>query len=180
MTVGDVNTRVTKLAELHEHDTQDLYALQEDAHYIRTHISQRVIMDSQQVDLLMKDRIAHQETVLIVKEEAYASRKAWDHEIGLSQAAHYELQTHREQVYAHESQLHSHQTQLQLQSTLIQTQHQAQMVETLRVMRDMRREMSDMQAELLALRGKQRARQPGPDARILDHQDAFRDADSHI
>ncbi|GJS46159.1 putative reverse transcriptase domain-containing protein [Tanacetum coccineum] len=43
----------------------------------------------------------------------------------------------------------------------------------LRVMRDMRREMSDMQAELLAHREQQRrARQPGPDARIPDHQDA--------
>ncbi|GKE91986.1 hypothetical protein Tco_1573081, partial [Tanacetum coccineum] len=30
-TVGEVNTRVTELAELHEHDTQDLYALLEDA-----------------------------------------------------------------------------------------------------------------------------------------------------
>ncbi|GJY15056.1 putative reverse transcriptase domain-containing protein [Tanacetum coccineum] len=58
---------------------------------------------------------------------------------------------------------------------------QAQMVETLRVIRDIRREMSDMQAELLALREQQgRARQPGPDARIPDHQDASGDADSHI
>ncbi|GKB93554.1 hypothetical protein Tco_0979691 [Tanacetum coccineum] len=80
MTVGEVNTRVTELAELHEH----------------------------RVDLLMEDRIAHQETILIVEEEAYASREAWAHAIGLSQAAHYELQTHREQVYAHESQLHAH------------------------------------------------------------------------
>ncbi|GJV89947.1 hypothetical protein Tco_1533885 [Tanacetum coccineum] len=31
MTVGEVNTRVTELAELHEHDTQDLYALLKDA-----------------------------------------------------------------------------------------------------------------------------------------------------
>ncbi|GJU91589.1 hypothetical protein Tco_1304012 [Tanacetum coccineum] len=31
MTVGEVNTRVIKLTELHEHDTQDLYALLEDA-----------------------------------------------------------------------------------------------------------------------------------------------------
>ncbi|GJT62731.1 hypothetical protein Tco_1006264 [Tanacetum coccineum] len=55
------------------------------------------------------------------------------------------------------------------------------MVETLRVIRDMRREMSDMQAELLSLREQQRrARQPGPEARILDHQDASGDADSHI
>ncbi|GKA71840.1 hypothetical protein Tco_0778056 [Tanacetum coccineum] len=46
---------------------------------------------------------------------------------------------------------------------------------------DMRREISDMHAELLAHREQQRrARQPGPDARIPDHQDASRDADSHI
>ncbi|GJT06461.1 putative reverse transcriptase domain-containing protein [Tanacetum coccineum] len=66
-------------------------------------------------------------------------------------------------------------------ATLLETdhRHQAQMVETLHVMRDMRREMSDMQAELLAHREQQRrARQPGPDARIPNHQDASGDADS--
>ncbi|GKC56951.1 putative reverse transcriptase domain-containing protein, partial [Tanacetum coccineum] len=58
---------------------------------------------------------------------------------------------------------------------------QAQMAQTLRVMRDMRREMDDMQAELLALREQhRRARQPGSDARALDHHEASRDADSHI
>ncbi|GKA79133.1 putative reverse transcriptase domain-containing protein [Tanacetum coccineum] len=181
MTLGEVNTRVTELAELHEHDTHDLYALLEDA------------------------QEAHQETIQNVEVEAYASREAWAYAIRLSQAVHSELQTHREQVYAHESQLHAHQTQLQLQGTLLQTQHQvhetrfqmqqaeiaelretdrrrqAQMAETLRVMRDMRREMVDMQAELLALREqRRRARQPGSDARAPDHQEASRDADSHI
>ncbi|GJR09717.1 putative reverse transcriptase domain-containing protein [Tanacetum coccineum] len=39
--------------------------------------------------------------------------------------------------------------------------------------------MGDMQTELLALRGQQRARQPAPDTRIPDHQDASGDADSH-
>ncbi|GJX46645.1 hypothetical protein Tco_0271835 [Tanacetum coccineum] len=151
MTVGEVNTRVTELAELHEHDTQDLYALQR------------------------------------------------------MRATHQELQTHHDHVYAHETHLQAHQTQLQLQGTLIQIQHQvhetgflmqqaelaalretdrrhqAQMVETLRVIRDIRQEMSDMQAELLSLREQQkRARQPGPEARIPDHQDASGDADSHI
>ncbi|GJW75901.1 hypothetical protein Tco_0135271 [Tanacetum coccineum] len=178
MTVGEVNARVTELAELHKHDTKDLYALLEDAQDSRTHISQRVTMDSQRVDLLIGDKMTLQETVLIMEEEAYASREAWAHVIGLSQAVYYELQTYREQVYAHESQLYTHQTQLQLQGTLIQTQHQvhetrsqmqqaeraelqetdcrrqAQMVETLRVMRDIRREMGDMQAELLTLRGQ--------------------------
>ncbi|GJX39477.1 putative reverse transcriptase domain-containing protein [Tanacetum coccineum] len=56
---------------------------------------------------------------------------------------------------------------------------QAQIVETLRVMRDMRREMRDMQTKLLVLQGQRRARQPAPDARIPDHQDASGDADSH-
>ncbi|GJV58161.1 hypothetical protein Tco_1459166 [Tanacetum coccineum] len=187
MTVGEVNTRVTELAELHEHDTQDLYALLEDAQDSRTRISQRVTMDSQRVDLLMEDRIAHQETVLIVEEEAYASREAWAHSVGLSQAVHYELQTHREQVYAYESQHQVHKTRSQMQQTemaeLRETdrRRKAQMVEILRVMRDIRREMGDMQAELLALREQQRrARQPGPDVRVPDHQDASRDADSHI
>nr|GEU67609.1 putative reverse transcriptase domain-containing protein [Tanacetum cinerariifolium] len=165
MTVGEVNTRVTELAELHEHDTQDLYALLEDAQNSRTLISQRVTIDSQRVDWLMEDRIAHQETILIVEEEAYAAREAWAHSIGLSQAVHFELQTHREQVYAHEFQLQAHQTQLKLQ-------------ETLRVMGDMRREMGDMQAELLALREQsRRARQLGEDARVPNHQDAPIDAD---
>ncbi|GKC76125.1 hypothetical protein Tco_1126899 [Tanacetum coccineum] len=124
MTMGEVNTRVTELAELHEHDTQDLMTLQE--------------------------------TVWMV-EEAYASREASAHSIELSQATHQKLQTHRDHV------------------------RHVQMVETLRVIRDMRREMSDMQAELLALREQQRrARQPGPDVRSPDHQDASGDADNHI
>ncbi|GKB99755.1 putative reverse transcriptase domain-containing protein [Tanacetum coccineum] len=68
-TLGEVNTRVTELAELHEHDTQDLYALLEDAQDGRTRISQRVAMDSQRVDLLIGDRMTLQETIWIVEEE---------------------------------------------------------------------------------------------------------------
>ncbi|GKD67191.1 hypothetical protein Tco_1309299, partial [Tanacetum coccineum] len=67
MALREVNTRVTELAELHEHDTQDLYALLEDA------------------------QEAHQETIQIVEEEAYASQEAWAHAIGLNQAVHSEL-----------------------------------------------------------------------------------------
>ncbi|GJU60433.1 putative reverse transcriptase domain-containing protein [Tanacetum coccineum] len=105
MTVGEVNTKVTELAELHEHDTPDLYALLENAQDSRSCISQRVDMDSQRVDLLIGDRITLQETVWMVEEEAYASREAWAYSIGLSQATHQELQTHREHVYAHETHL---------------------------------------------------------------------------
>ncbi|GKC03859.1 hypothetical protein Tco_0995469, partial [Tanacetum coccineum] len=57
MTVGEVNTRVTELAELHKHDIQDLYALLKDAQDSRTRILQRVTIDLQWVDLLMGDRM---------------------------------------------------------------------------------------------------------------------------
>ncbi|GKF72459.1 hypothetical protein Tco_0208573, partial [Tanacetum coccineum] len=40
MTMGEVNTRVTEHAELHKHDTHDLYALLEDAQNSRSRISQ--------------------------------------------------------------------------------------------------------------------------------------------
>nr|GEZ32374.1 putative reverse transcriptase domain-containing protein [Tanacetum cinerariifolium] len=157
MTLEEVNTWVIELAELHVHDTQDLYALLEDAQDSMTRISQRVAMDSQRVDLLMKDRIAHQETLLIVEEEAYAARKAWAHSIGLSQAMQQtEIAEFRE----------------------TDRRFQAHMVVTLRVIGDMRREIGDMQAELLALREQpRRARQPGEDARVPNHLDASRDVD---
>ncbi|GJS95805.1 hypothetical protein Tco_0802773 [Tanacetum coccineum] len=178
MTVGEVNIRVTELAELHEHDTQDLYAILEDAQDSRTRISQRVAMDSQRVELLIEDRIAHQETILLIEEEAYASREAWAYAIGLSQAVYYELQTHRGQVHETRSQMQQAEMAEQRETD---RRRQAQIVETLCVMRDMRREMGDMQAELLALREQQRrARQPGLDVRVPDHQDASRDTDSHI
>ncbi|GKE25173.1 hypothetical protein Tco_1436685, partial [Tanacetum coccineum] len=130
MTVGEVNTRVTKLAELHEHDTQDLYALLEDAQDGRTRISQQPIRSFRPT--VYETRFQMQQAKMAV----------------LRETGH---------------------------------KHQAQMAETLRVMRDIRREMSDMQAELLAHREQQRrARQPGPEARIPDHQDATGDTDSHI
>ncbi|GKD06405.1 hypothetical protein Tco_1181379 [Tanacetum coccineum] len=203
-TCEEVNTSVVELAELHEHDIQDLHALLEDAQDGRSRISQRVDKNSQQVDLLMGDRMTLQETVWTVEEEAYAARVAWNHSIGLSQETYQELQTHRDHVYAHETHLQTHQTQLQLQSTLIQTQHQvsetrfqmqqtamaklretdrgrqAQLIEALRLVRDMRQEMGDMQTELLSQREQlRRERQPGPDAILPDHQEATGNSESH-
>ncbi|GJR20838.1 hypothetical protein Tco_0969365 [Tanacetum coccineum] len=141
-------------------------------------------MTVEEVNILMACELAElygQDTqdlrpVWMVEEEAYASREAWARSIGLSQATHQELQTHRDHVYAHETYLQAHQTQLQLQSTLIQTQHQRLSVSA---EKSDGGEMSDMQAELLALREqRRRARQPGPEARIPDHQEASGDADS--
>ncbi|GJZ34114.1 hypothetical protein Tco_0579550 [Tanacetum coccineum] len=116
----------------------------------------------------------HDTQELICFTEAAQDRDVWHlvQSIGLSQATHQELQTHRDHVYAHETHLQAHQTQLQLQGTLIQTQHQVH--ETRFPMQ---------QAELAALRETNRRRQaqkPGPETRIPDHQDASGDADSHI
>ncbi|GJR36958.1 hypothetical protein Tco_1212642 [Tanacetum coccineum] len=122
----------------------------------RTRISQRVAMDSQRVDLLMGDRMTLQQTIWIVEGEAYASREAWAYSIGLNPGT---SDTTTAAGYSYSDTA----------------------PETLRMMRDIRREIGDMQAELLALREqRRRARQPAPDARVPDHQDASRDADSHI
>ncbi|GKE19317.1 hypothetical protein Tco_1426894, partial [Tanacetum coccineum] len=61
------------------------------------------------------DRMTLQETVWMVEEEAYASREAWAHSIGLSQATHQELHTYHDHVYVHETHIQTHQTRLQLQ-----------------------------------------------------------------
>ncbi|GJT40468.1 hypothetical protein Tco_0940333 [Tanacetum coccineum] len=125
MTVGEVNTRVTELAELHERDTQDLYALLVDA--------QDNNMDGGGGGLCFPRGLGSLDKI-----ESGDPSGASD------------------------------------------PPRQVQMVETLRVMRDMRQEIGDMQTELLALRGQRRARQPAPDARIPDHQDASGGADSHV
>nr|GFB18759.1 hypothetical protein [Tanacetum cinerariifolium]GFB18760.1 hypothetical protein [Tanacetum cinerariifolium] len=84
--VEEVNTRVVELAELYEHDIQDFYALLEDSHDGRSRISQLVNKNSQQVDLLIGDRMTLQETIWTVEEEAYAAQVTWNHSIGLSPA----------------------------------------------------------------------------------------------
>ncbi|GJR82055.1 putative reverse transcriptase domain-containing protein [Tanacetum coccineum] len=146
--------------------TGDITLKLEDAQDGRTRISQRVAMDSQRVDLLMRDMMTLQETVWMVRGRRLCFPASWARSIGLSQATHQELQTHRDHVYAHETYLQAHQTQLQ-------RKRQEQMVETLRVIRDMRREMSDMQAELLALQQSTGGHSwtSRPEVRIPDHQD---------
>ncbi|GJX63363.1 hypothetical protein Tco_0296263 [Tanacetum coccineum] len=149
--ISKVNTMVIELAELHERDIHDLYALLEDAQDGRTHISQRVAMDSRR-SITYGGYDDSQGSMDCGRRMAYAFE--W---LGFlmdwSQATHQELQTHHDHVWLRPS------------SGLI----------------DMRREMSDIQVELLAHREQQRrARRSGPDARILDHQDASGDADSHI
>nr|GEV69156.1 hypothetical protein [Tanacetum cinerariifolium] len=55
-------------------------------------------VNTKPVDLLIEDKIAHQEILQIIKEEAYAAREAWAHSIGFSQVVHSELQTHQDQA----------------------------------------------------------------------------------
>ncbi|GKB86455.1 hypothetical protein Tco_0958727 [Tanacetum coccineum] len=65
MTVGEVTTRVTELAELYEHDTRKLFAL---------------------LDGCQDYRLSW-----MVEGSSIASRKAWAHSIGLSQRTLLEL-----------------------------------------------------------------------------------------
>ncbi|GJT76414.1 reverse transcriptase domain-containing protein [Tanacetum coccineum] len=156
MTVGEVNTRVVELAELHERDTQDLYALLEDA---QDGLSQATHQELQ----THRDHVYAHETYL----------QAHQTQLQLQSTL---IQT---QHQVHETRFHMQQTELAGTLDRTDRRRQDQMVETLRVIRDMRREMSDMQAELLALREQRRtAGQSGPEARIPDHQEASGDADS--
>ncbi|GKC61056.1 hypothetical protein Tco_1088654, partial [Tanacetum coccineum] len=88
MTLEGVNARVTELAEVQEEDTQDLYALAEDAQDRQTRLSQRV-------NVLIEDREFHQETVLLMEQEALVSREVWAQSVGLSLVVHLELHAYR-------------------------------------------------------------------------------------
>ncbi|GJU16533.1 hypothetical protein Tco_1144499 [Tanacetum coccineum] len=131
MTIGEVNTRVIKLVELYEHDTQDLYALLEDARDSRTRISQRVTMDSQQA--VHYELQTHREQVYAHESQLHAHQTQLQLQGTLIQTQHQVHETH--------SQMHQAEM-AELRET--NRRRQAQIVETLCVMRDMRREMGDM------------------------------------
>ncbi|GJV01586.1 hypothetical protein Tco_1335155 [Tanacetum coccineum] len=76
------------IRDVWEEDTQDIYAMIEVAQDRQTHLSQRV-------NELIEDRQFHQETVLLMEQEALVSREAWAHSVGLSLAVHQELQAYR-------------------------------------------------------------------------------------
>ncbi|GJW31503.1 putative reverse transcriptase domain-containing protein [Tanacetum coccineum] len=114
--------RMDDFLDLSSLPARGLVALLEDAH---TKASHSTASRHELAGGRFRDRMTLQETVWMVEEEAYASREAWAHSIGLSQATHQELQTHRDHVYAHETYLQAHPTQLQLQRySHIRTQHQ--------------------------------------------------------
>ncbi|GJV49635.1 reverse transcriptase domain-containing protein [Tanacetum coccineum] len=130
MTVGEFNTMVTELAELHEHDT-----------------GRGLCFPS---GLGSCDRIesggpfklqTHREQVYALESQLHAHQTQLQLQGTLIQTQH--------QVHETRSQMQ------QVEMTELRETgcgHQAQIVETLRVMRDMRREMGDMQTELLGLR----------------------------
>ncbi|GJS84626.1 hypothetical protein Tco_0751167 [Tanacetum coccineum] len=62
-TLEGVNARVTELAETHERHNQDLYAHLEDVQDSRAYLSGRV-------DILLKDRQFHQQTFMLMEDEA--------------------------------------------------------------------------------------------------------------
>ncbi|GKF75129.1 hypothetical protein Tco_0224573, partial [Tanacetum coccineum] len=87
-TLEGVNDRVTKLARVQEEDTHDIYAVIEDVQDRQTLLSQRV-------DVLVEDKEFHQETVLLMEQEALVSQDAWAQLVGLSSAVHQDMQAYR-------------------------------------------------------------------------------------
>ncbi|GJU51776.1 hypothetical protein Tco_1221331 [Tanacetum coccineum] len=108
-TLEGVNARVTELAETHERDTQDLYDHLEDARDSRAHLSERD-------DILLKDRKFHQQTVMLIENEARVSQEAWAHAMGCSAIVHYEIQAYRAHTQIHDLRISSQETST---STLI-------------------------------------------------------------
>ncbi|GJS61864.1 putative reverse transcriptase domain-containing protein [Tanacetum coccineum] len=113
---------------------------------------------------------AQDETVMDGGGVGLCFRKGFARSIGWSPATHSGALTHRLSVCT-ETYLQALPDLATAESTLIQTQHQVY---------ETRFQMQ--QAELAALREtdqqQRRARQPGPEARIPDHQDASGDADN--
>ncbi|GKC65469.1 hypothetical protein Tco_1098067, partial [Tanacetum coccineum] len=108
-TLEEVNARVTELAAVQEQDTHDIYVVIEDAQDKQTHLLQRV-------DALIEDRQFHQDTVLLLDQEALASREAWAHSVGLSSAVQYELQAYRTHTWIQDHRIASQES---LTATLI-------------------------------------------------------------
>ncbi|GJR04983.1 putative reverse transcriptase domain-containing protein [Tanacetum coccineum] len=63
--------------------------------YRITDVWDRQTQLSHRVDVLIEDRQFHQETTLLLDQEALASRETWAHLVGLSSAVHYEIHAYR-------------------------------------------------------------------------------------
>ncbi|GJY12588.1 reverse transcriptase domain-containing protein [Tanacetum coccineum] len=101
VTLEGVNTRVTELAAVQEQDTQDIYAVIEDAQDRQTRIFQSV-------ETLIDDRQYHYETARLLDQEALVSREAWAHSMGFSSAVHYELQGYRTHAWMQDHRIDAH------------------------------------------------------------------------
>ncbi|GKB64570.1 reverse transcriptase domain-containing protein [Tanacetum coccineum] len=141
---------VVELAELHEHDIQDLHALLEDAQDGRSRISQRVDKNSQRVELPHDSRVRRPIRSLQTLRDQVISNTIRDSPSTINSAP---LQILLIQTPAPVSETHF-QMQHTAMAKLRETNRgcQAQLTEALRLVRDMRREMGDMQTELLSQR----------------------------
>ncbi|GKE10555.1 hypothetical protein Tco_1414106 [Tanacetum coccineum] len=111
----------------------------------RAHLSDRV-------DILLEDRKFHQQTTMLMEDEALVSREAWVQAMGSSAAVHYELQAYRAHTQIHDLCISSQEA---LTATLVA-------------------QVSSLQSQLIAALGQIQALQ----ARDLAHVDDPEDADS--
>ncbi|GJU97657.1 hypothetical protein Tco_1326928 [Tanacetum coccineum] len=145
-TLEGVNARVTELIEVHEEETQDIYAVIEDAQDRQTRLSHKF-------DVLIDDRSFHQETMLLMEQEALVSQEAWAQLVGLSLAFHQELRAYRTHTQIQDYRIASHEA---LTATLVA-------------------QVSFLQGQLSAALGQTKALQ----ARDSTHADDPKGADSY-
>ncbi|GKC73871.1 hypothetical protein Tco_1119754 [Tanacetum coccineum] len=121
----DVETKCQRAAEVgyrirdtwvdprEEQDTQDIYAVIEDAQDGQTWIFQSV-------ETLIDDRQYHYETVRLLDQEALVSQEAWAHTRGLSSAVHYELQGYRTHAWMQDHRIDARSEHFRLEIRLVQ------------------------------------------------------------
>ncbi|GJQ96090.1 putative reverse transcriptase domain-containing protein [Tanacetum coccineum] len=147
MTLKRVNTRVTELATVQEHDTQDIYAVIGDTQDRQTQIYQRV-------ETLVDDGQYHYETARLLDQEALVSREVWGRSIEVSYMVRSEIMALRSVQQAVISQLqaadrrsqtvtlemlqadHRRQTEIAALQTFDRTR-QEQLVQTLTLMQSL-------------------------------------------
>ncbi|GJW05617.1 hypothetical protein Tco_1568040 [Tanacetum coccineum] len=134
MTLGGVNTRVTELTVVQEHDTQDIYAVIEDTHDRQTKIYQSV-------GTLVDDSQYHYKTARLLDQEALVSREAWGCSIEVSYMTRSEI--------------------LELRSVVIDYQMQVQLTKALELLKGLQTQMAEFQRQLGPAKGLTQPNAPG-------------------
>ncbi|GKD90603.1 hypothetical protein Tco_1366110, partial [Tanacetum coccineum] len=152
MTLGGVNTRVTKLTIVQEQDTQDIYVVIEDTRDRQTQIYQSV-------RTLVDDSHYHYETARLLDQEALVSREAWGRSIEVSYMTHSEILALHfvvlgQQAVISQLQAADHKSQVvTLEMLHTDYQRQVQLTKALELLKGLQTQMAEFQRQLGPAKG---------------------------